>query len=127
MILLSLGSFLFVCCYLRWAHTDSHGAFDWIKEIESGPRNRKYVLDAGTYFIDRQYQLPPGTELRGAGTNPGHRTTIKAVGKPYNACAGTASAEGLVQGRKGILLGDNTYVGGLHMVGMENLGYNASL
>lgn len=105
-------------CYWCWA-ADPHGDFGWIEAIESGPRGRKYVLDAKTYLIDRQYQLPPGTELRGAGTELGHRTTIKAVGTPYNACAGTASAPGLVQGRKGLLLGDDTYVRGLHLVGME--------
>ena len=101
------------------AQSFPHDAFDWIKSIESGPRGLKYVLDAKAYLIDRQYQLPPGTELRGAGTDPDHRTTIKAVGQPYNACAGAASAPGLVQGRKGLLLGDDTYVSGLHMVGME--------
>ena len=95
--------------------------FGWIKAIESGPTSRKYTcaLKATTYLIDRQYQVPRGTKLRGADTAPGRRTAIKAVGKPYNACAGTASAPGLVQGRKGLLLGDDTYVSGLHMIGMD--------
>lgn len=45
---------------------------------------------------------------------------IKAVGPPYNACAGALiSQPGLVQGRKGLLLGDDTYVGGFHFIGME--------
>jgi hypothetical protein len=45
---------------------------------------------------------------------------IKAVGTPYTACAGSAvSKPGLVQGRKGLLLGDDTYVGGFHFIGME--------
>ena len=94
-------------------------SFAWIKAIEAGPAGQKITLNASTYLIDRQYQLPRGTELRGVGTDRNHRTTIKAVGKPYNACAGNASASGLVQGRKGLLLGDNTYVSGLHMIGME--------
>ena len=94
-------------------------AFDWIRQIVNGPPGRKYRLDAKTYLIDKQYQLPSGTELRGVGTSLGHRTEIKAVGQPYNACAGTASAPGLHQGRKGLLLGDDTYVSGLHMRGME--------
>jgi hypothetical protein len=104
----------------RPSHTASHQYdFNWIQAIESGPPGRKYTLNASTYFLDRQYQLPKGTELRGAGTAPGTRTEIVAVGKPYTACAGTASAPGLVQGRKGLLLGDDTFVSGMHMVGME--------
>ena len=94
-------------------------SFDWIRAIASGPPGRKYTLDAKVYLIDKQYQLPRGTELRGAGTAITHRTETKAVGQTYTACAGTASAPGLVQGRKGLLLGDDTYVSGLHMRGME--------
>ena len=95
------------------------GAFDWIREIEASPGGRTVRLEAKTYLIDRQYQLPRGTELRGAGTALDKRTIIRAVGSPYTACAGTASAAGAVQGRKGLLLGDDTVVSGLHMVGME--------
>jgi hypothetical protein len=95
------------------------GSFDWIRKIAAGPPGRKVQLEPKTYLIDKQYQLPRGTEVRGAGTAPGHRTVIKAVGSPYTACAGAASAPGLVQGRKGLLLGDDTYVGGFHFVGME--------
>jgi hypothetical protein len=94
------------------ADHERNGSFAWIRGIAAGPTNQKLRLEAGTYLIDQQYQLPRGTELRGAGTVPGHRTEIKAVGKPYNACAGTASAPGRIQGRKGLLLGDNTYVAG---------------
>ena len=95
--------------------------FEWIASIENSGGGQRFELEPKTYLIDRQYQLPPGTELRGAGTTPGRRTVIKAVGRPYNACAGTASAPGMVQGRKGLLLGDGTYVSGLHhtVVGME--------
>ena len=93
--------------------------FEWIQKIATGPAGQKVQLQPRTYLIDKQYQLPRGTELRGAGTALGHRTVVKAVGSHYNACAGTASAPGLIQGRKGILLGDDTFVGGLHLVGME--------
>ena len=93
------------------------GSFDWIQSIATGPPGRKVLLEAKTYFIDKQYQLPRGTELRGAGTALGHRTVIQAVGEPYAACAGTVSQAGLTQGRKGLLLGDDTFVGGFHFVG----------
>ena len=99
----------------------SVGPYDWIRDIESGPSGRKIQLEAKTYLIDRQYQLPSGTELRGAGTARGHRTVIKASGAPYNACAGTASKAGAIQGRRGLLLGDDSYVGGFHFIGMETV------
>ena len=98
---------------------DDDDPFDWIRKIAAGPPGSKVQLEAKTYLIDKQYQLPQGTELRGVGTT-GQRTEIKAVGGKYNACAGTASAPGLVQGRKGLLLGDDTYVSGLHLIGMES-------
>lgn len=101
------------------ARTISLTRFEWIKAIERSGGGRKFELAAVTYLIDRQYQLPPGTELRGAGTDGAHRTVIRAVGNPYTACAGAASSPGTVQGRKGLLLGDNTFVSGLHLVGME--------
>ena len=97
----------------------NEASFNWIRKIAAGPPNTKYALGAATYLIDAQYQLPRGTELRGAGTDPLRRTVIQAVGKPYTACAGAASNPALIQGRKGLLLGDSTYVSGLHLVGME--------
>jgi len=105
------------------------GSFDWIRSIAAGPAGQKVQLEAKTYLIDKQYQLPRGTELRGVGTSTStgegasgapSQTVIKAVGTPFNACAGASiSNPGLVQGRKGLLLGDDTYVGGFHFIGME--------
>ena len=83
------------------------GAFDWIREIAAAGPGRKFTLQARTYLIDSQYQLPAGTELRGAG----RATVIQAVGAPYNTTT--------PGNRKGLLLGDNTWVGGFHFIGME--------
>ena len=38
------------------------GAFDWIERIERSSGGR-FFLNASTYLIDRQYQLPPNTEI----------------------------------------------------------------
>lgn len=99
---------------MRSVHAAPTSPFQWIRDIASGPPGQKIALDAKTYLIDAQYQLPSGTELRGAGTVPGRRTRIQAVGQPYAACAGSAKVF-----RKGLLLGDDTFVGGFHFVGME--------
>lgn len=89
--------------------------FAWIRAIESGPTGQKITLKASTiYEIDRQYQLPRGTELTGAGTDPASRTVIRAVGKHYSYNCGPHAAN-----RKGLVLGDDTVVRGLHLVGME--------
>eukprot|EP01052_Picozoa_sp_SAG31_P050612 SAG31_NODE_11628_length_1011_cov_1.710526_1_plen_273_part_10 len=83
------------------------GAFDWIREIAASGPGRKVTLQEKTYLIDSQYQLPEGTVLRGAG----RATVIQAVGAPYNTTT--------PGNRKGLLLGDNTWVGGFHFIGME--------
>lgn len=55
--------------------TDPYG---WIKAIEAGP-GRIHKLEARVYEIDRQYILPPGTRLVGAGSGGGlNSTTIVA-------------------------------------------------
>ena len=106
------------------------GSFDWIRKIAAGPAGQKIQLEAKQYLIDKQYQLPRGTELRGVGTSTrtgedagsgsAPQTVIKAVGPKYGACAGALiSGPKAVQGRKGLLLGDDTYVGGFHFIGME--------
>lgn len=88
-------------------------AFDWIRTIAAGTGG-KYVLEAGkTYYIDGQYQLPANTEIHGAGSG-GSLTVVKAVGPhPWYTCN-----EKTVN-RRGFLLGDNTYIGKLHFVGVE--------
>ena len=90
--------------------------FAWIRSIESGPTGQKITLKASTvYELDRQYQLPRGTELVGAGgTDPASRTVIRAVGKNYSYNCGPNATN-----RKGLVLGDDTLVRGLHLIGME--------
>lgn len=89
-------------------------AFEWIRAIERGPPGRTIVLNASTYLIDRQYQLPPRTAIIGAGSDHDDGgaaaaasgvTVIKAVGPPYSSTCGAN-----VKNRKGLLLGDHTYV-----------------
>ena len=41
-----------------------------ISALSKGPTGQKITLQAGVYEIGRQYQLPQGTELVGAGTGP---------------------------------------------------------
>ena len=49
----------------------------------------------------------------------GGGTIIQAVGKPFDKNCGANAAN-----RIGFLLGDNTYIGGLHFIGSENARYN---
>ena len=99
---------------LSWLWCACAGAspFEWILEIEASGGGRSFVLNATEYAIDRQYQLPAGTSLRGAAGG----TVIRAVhvGEPYESVCGANAKH-----RKGLLLGDDTYVGQLHFVGVE--------
>ena len=88
------------------------GAFDWIKQIEDSSGSGKFRLNATVYLIDRQYQLPAGTELRGAA---GGGTVIRAVGPPFSSNCGANA-----KNRKGFLLGDNTFIGGFHYVSVKS-------
>jgi hypothetical protein len=109
------------------------GAFEWIRSIEASSGGR-FFLNATTYLIDRQYQLPAGTELHGAGSqarcrdphsncsaaeSDGGGTIIQAVGKPFNKNCGANA-----RNRKGLLLGDDTVVSGFHFIGSENGRYD---
>lgn len=85
--------------------------FKWMADIVAS--GGQHQLEAKTYYIDKQYQLPANTEIHGAGSG-GSATVVKALGSSYDGiCAGNAN------NRKGFLLGDNTYVGKLHFIGME--------
>eukprot|EP00927_Polykrikos_kofoidii_P056117 TRINITY_DN50292_c0_g1_i1.p1 TRINITY_DN50292_c0_g1~~TRINITY_DN50292_c0_g1_i1.p1 ORF type:complete len:440 (+),score=57.79 TRINITY_DN50292_c0_g1_i1:114-1433(+) len=86
--------------------------FKWISDIAAGSGGR-FQLERKTYYIDKQYQLPSNTEIRGAGSGP-EGTVIKAMGSLYDGICG-----GNAKNRKGFVLGDNTYIGQLHFVGME--------
>ena len=46
------------------------------RRARKASRGGKFVLNASTYLIDRQYQLPRGTELHGAGSGPCYRATV---------------------------------------------------
>jgi len=72
-------------------------------------------LEAKTYYIDKQYQLPEGAEIHGAGSGKGG-TIVQAVGDPY-----TVLCDENAKNRKGFLFGDNTYIGKLHYIGMETM------
>jgi len=87
-------------------------AFQWIRDIAAGSGG-KVILEAKTYFIDKQYQLPANTEIHGtiSGTS---RTVVKAVGSRFFGICGAQA-----KNRKGFLLGDHTYVGKLHFIGMD--------
>lgn len=93
--------------------------FEWIRNIEAGPPGVRHTLNAGVYLIDRQYQLPPGTHLVGAGSGGGSGSTvIKGVGPAYSSICGADA-----KNRKGLLLNDHNFVSKLHFVGTDTERY----
>jgi len=91
--------------------------FRWLADIVA-QNGGSFRLEAKTYYIDKQYQLPANTQIFGAGSG-GSKTVIKAIGLQVD---GTCNAN--VVNRKGLILGDNTYVGGLHFIGMDKERYS---
>jgi len=88
--------------------------FKWISDISQG-NGGIYQLEARTYYIDKQYQLPPNTEIHGSGSG-GTGTVIAAKGYSTEyLCQGNAA------NRKGFLLGSHNYVGNLHFIGMDKM------
>ena len=80
--------------------------FDWIRAIAASTGGGRFFLNATTYLIDAQYQLPPGTNIHGSGSGQGG-TVICAVG---------LQPEGPLDS---LVLGDNTVVSGFHFVGVD--------
>eukprot|EP00931_Biecheleriopsis_adriatica_P059481 TRINITY_DN35599_c0_g1_i1.p1 TRINITY_DN35599_c0_g1~~TRINITY_DN35599_c0_g1_i1.p1 ORF type:complete len:434 (+),score=60.17 TRINITY_DN35599_c0_g1_i1:58-1359(+) len=85
--------------------------YDWICRIEQGPEYQTYDLPVAVLLIDRQYQLPRGTTLRGSG--PG-RTVIHAVGKPFTQGCGSFG-----KNRIGLLAGNDTVIRGFTFRGID--------
>ena len=95
--------------------------FAWIAAIESGPTNTVRTLKPQTtYYIDRQYQLPSGTQLVGAGAS----TRIVAVATKPAQRGGHFHGCGLNHvNRIGFVLGDRCRIANLHFVGIERSRY----
>lgn len=98
--------------------------FAWIAAIEK--HGGIIHLEAKTYDIDRQYVLPAGTHVIGAGSGgaAGSSTIIRAVptrpvhaGGRYHGCGANAV------NRQGFVLGNRTHIAHLHYVGFETARY----
>merc|ERR1719221_460842 len=86
----------------------------WIRDIEQN--GGVHYLEARTYYIDRQYQLPPNTEIHGAGSGSKFSgTVIEVAGNPNPEAICGANAIN----RQGFILGDNNYIGKLHYIGKD--------
>ena len=114
----------------QWSkHQDSLAAtapvdarFAWIAAIEAGPQNTTYRLNAQTYFIDRQYKLPNGTQI--IGTKAAEATKVVAVATKAVQKGGFFHGCGLNHmNRIGFVLGSRCRISRLHYVGIERARY----
>ena len=96
--------------------------FAWIATIEHGPAATHLLLPK-TYYIDRQYRLPDGTRIVGAGSGPGGTRVVAVPTRPAQT-SGHFHGCGLSHvNRQGFVLGSRTYIGKLHYVGFERSRY----
>ena len=96
--------------------------FAWITAIEQGPQDTTYQLKAQAYFIDRQYKLPNGTQIVGAGP-PGSSTVVAVATKVVHK-GGIFHGCGLNHvNRIGFVLGSRCRIARLHYIGIERARY----
>ena len=96
-----------------------NASFAWIAAIESGPQDTVHRLLPQTYYIDRQYLLPNGTQLVGAAG-----TRIVAVATKPAQRGGRFHGCGLNHvNRIGFVLGSRCRIANLHYVGIERARY----
>merc|ERR1719183_1154957 len=93
--------------------------FQWIKDLISKGCNQVWRLEAKTYYIDRQYLLPCGVQVQGAGVG---KTIIQAV-----RCEDPSDTYGLgtkgVKYRIGFVFNHNTSITGLTFHGADKRRY----
>mmetsp|Transcript_486 Transcript_486/g.1577 ORF Transcript_486/g.1577 Transcript_486/m.1577 type:complete len:366 (-) Transcript_486:34-1131(-) len=97
--------------------------FGWIAAIEQS--GGVHQLSPGTYFIDRQYKLPDGTQIVGAGGGGvSNGTTIMAVATNAAQQGGHFHGCGLNHvNRIGFVLGSHCRIADMHFVGIERSRY----
>eukprot|EP00441_Pelagodinium_beii_P019748 CAMPEP_0197653802 /NCGR_PEP_ID=MMETSP1338-20131121/37182_1 /TAXON_ID=43686 ORGANISM="Pelagodinium beii, Strain RCC1491" /NCGR_SAMPLE_ID=MMETSP1338 /ASSEMBLY_ACC=CAM_ASM_000754 /LENGTH=469 /DNA_ID=CAMNT_0043229047 /DNA_START=78 /DNA_END=1484 /DNA_ORIENTATION=- len=95
--------------------------FQWIKDLIKGGCNQVWELEAKTYYIDRQYLLPCGVRIKGAGSGPGG-TLIKAIRCEQPLADYGIGTEG-VKYRIGFVLNHNTSISDLSFEGDDSTRY----
>lgn len=100
------------------------GDTSWINCIKGG--NTEYDLPAGTYYLDRQLQLPDNVKFRGAGP---YQTKIMATKAVDNGCGTQAEVPGDPKTRIGFVLGNHNYIGEFTYIAKDThrwQGYNGA-
>lgn len=101
---------------------DDQDRFQWIKDLINKGCNQVWQLEAKTYYMDRQYLLPCGVQVKGAGSGQGG-TIIKAVRcETPNWHDYGLGAEG-AKYRIGFVLNHNTSISGMRFEGADTERY----
>ena len=102
--------------------------FAWIVAIERSGGGKTFQLKAQTYYIDRNYVLPDGTSIVGAGSGGGGGSTlIVAVATRPEQKGGNFRGCGPHHvNRIGFVLGSRCRIARLHYTGIERARYPGS-
>jgi hypothetical protein len=117
-----------VSCSALAAPAPPDRRFAWIAAIEKSGGGKTFQLKAQTYYIDRNYVLPDGTSIVGAGSGgSGGGTLIVAVatrpaqkGGKFRGCGPNHV------NRIGFVLGSRCRIARLHYTGIERARYPGS-
>jgi hypothetical protein len=101
--------------------------FAWIAAIENSGGGKTFQLKAQTYYIDRNYVLPDGTSIVGAGSGGSGGTLIVAVATRPEQKGGKFRGCGPHHvNRIGFVLGSRCRIARLHYMGIERARYPGS-
>jgi hypothetical protein len=98
--------------------------FGWIAAIERD--GGTHQLEARTYYIERQYLLPPGTVLLGAGSGPAGTKIVAVATKDAQVGPTRLGCGANHVNRQGFVLSSRVQIGRFHYVGIDIHRFNDS-
>ena len=97
--------------------------FAWIAAIEKSGGGKTFQLKAQTYYIDRNYNLPDGTSVIGAGSRGAGTNVVAVATKPAQTCGNFHGCGPNHVNRVGFVLGSRCRIASLHYAGIERARY----
>ena len=115
-----------VSCSALAAPAPPDPRFAWIAAIEKSDGGKTFLLKAQTYYIDRNYVLPDGTSIVGAGSGGGGTLIVAVATRPAQKGGKFRGCGPNHVNRIGFVLGSRCRIARLHYTGIERARYPGS-